>query len=344
VAEWQLENPVGYRPDHWILAPLYDGLIDTSLVTGDPRYLAAVIRAGRRIRFAPGGDLGNADSHAAGHAWLRIVLMDPEREPEILERFRARYLQILEQRDRGEGWSWADALYMAPPTLVRMAQATGDDRYLDLAYSEFLATHAILFDREDHLFYRDIGYIDRRTPSGQKVFWSRGNGWVYAGLAEMLDRLPGDHPSREFYLDVFTQMSSSILQAQQPDGLWYPNLHDPGQVPIGETSGSAFFLFGMAWGVDQGILDRETYLPAIVRGWEGLLTRIRSDGEVDYVQPVEDEPRTFDPDSSLPYGTGAVLGAGAQILRMLNAEADVDPVGLRDQAERLVDVAPDLSR
>jgi rhamnogalacturonyl hydrolase YesR len=233
---------------------------------------------------------------------------------------------------------------MAPPTLVRMAQATGDDRYLDLAFSEFLAMHAILFDREDHLFYRDIGYIDQRSPSGQKVFWSRGNGWVYTGLAEVIAGLPSDHSSREFYLDVFTQMSSSILQAQQPDGLWYLNLHDPRQVPIGEPSGSAFFLFGMAWGFDQGILDRETYLPAIERGWEGLLTRIRPDGEVDYVQPVEDEPRPFDADASLPYGTGAVLGAGAQILRLLKAEANVDPVQLRDQAERLVDVAPDISR
>jgi beta-galactosidase len=344
VAGWQLESPVGFPPDHWVLAPLYDGLIDTSLVTGDPQYLAPVIRAGSRIGFAPGGDLGNADSHAAGHAWLRILLMDPERDPEILGRFRARYLQILDQRARGEGWSWADALYMAPPTLVRMGQATGDDRYFDLAFSEFLATHAILFDREDHLFYRDIRYIDQRTPSGQKVFWSRGNGWVYAGLAEVLDGLPSDHPSREFYLDVFTQMSSSLLQAQQPDGLWYPNLHDPGQVPIGETSGSALFLFGMAWGVEQGILNREAYLPAIERGWEGLLTRIRPDGEVDYVQPIAAEPRPFNPGSSLPYGTGAVLGAGAQILRLLNAEANVDPVQLRDQAERLVDVAPDISR
>jgi beta-galactosidase len=344
VAEWQMNNPAEYPPEHWVMAPLYDGLIDTSLVTGDPQYLAATLRAGRRIRFAPGEDIGNADSHAAGNAWLQIYLMDPEREPELLERFEARFREILGRRDRGEGWSWADALYMAPPTQVRLAKATGDERYLDLAQSEFLATKSLLYDPKDHLFYRDVRYIDQRTPNGQKVFWSRGNGWAYAGLAEVLDGLPGDHPSREFYLDVFRQMSPAILQAQQPDGLWYPSLHDSQHVPIGETSGTALFLFGMAWGVDQGILDRETYLTAIERGWKGLLTRIQPDGEVDYVQPVAPGPTSFNPDSSLPYGTGAVLKAGAAILRLLNAAAEVEPGQLRAEAEQLVETAPDLSR
>jgi rhamnogalacturonyl hydrolase YesR len=343
VAAWQMSHPAAYPADHWAMAPLYDGLIDASLVTGDPQYLAAVIRAGRRVSFAPGQKLGNADSHAAGHAWLRIVLMDPQRNPEVLQRFEAHFLEILAQRERGLGWSWADALYMAPPTLVRLTQATGDIRYLDLAQSEFQATKVSLYDTADRLFYRDASYIGLRTPNGGKVFWSRGNGWVYASLVEVLDGLPGDHPTRAFYLDLFREMSPAILQAQQSDGLWYPNLHDPQQVAIGETSGSALFLFGLAWGVEQGILDRETYFPAIERGWQGLLTRIQPDGKVNYVQPIAPAPRDFDPGTSRPYGAGAVLGAGAAILRLLSAEAVVNPVLLRDQAEQLADVAPDLS-
>ena len=343
VAEWQMNHPAAYPPDNWSMAPLYDGLIDASLVTGDPKYLAAVIRAGRRVNFAPGQRLGNADSHAVGHAWLRIVLMNPQRDPEMLQRFEAHFLEILAQRERGLGWSWADALYMAPPTLVRLTQATGDSRYLDLAQSEFQATKVALYDTGDRLFYRDAAYIGMRTPNGGKVFWSRGNGWVYASLVEVLDGLPNDHPSRAFYLDLFREMSPAILQAQQQDGLWYPNLADAQQVPIGETSGSALFLFGMAWGVEQGILDTETYIPAIERGWQGLLTRIQPDGKVNYVQPIAPAPRGFDPSTSRPYGAGAVLGAGAAILRLLNAEAVADPVLLRDQAEQLADVAPDLS-
>jgi len=223
VAQWQMNHPAAYPADSWTMAPLYDGLIDASLVTGDPQYLAAVIRAGRRVNFAPGQRLGNADSHAAGHAWLRIALMDPQRNPEVLQRFEAHFLEILAHRERGLGWSWADALYMAPPTLVRLTQATGDSRYLDLAQSEFEATKLSLYDTGDRLFYRDAAYIGLRTPNGGKVFWSRGNGWVYASLVEVLDGLPNDHPSRAFYLDLFREMSAAILQAQQQDGLWYPN-------------------------------------------------------------------------------------------------------------------------
>jgi unsaturated rhamnogalacturonyl hydrolase len=347
VADWQLDNPAEYPPGHWAMAALYDGLLDVSLTTGDPKYLAAVIRTGRRAEFAPGAELSNADSHAVGHTWLRIYLMNPERESELLAHFEEQFGEILKTHPIGSGWSWVDALYMAPPTLVRLAQATGDERYLDLAHSEFIATYTALFDHEDKLFYRDERYFERRTPNGEKVFWSRGNGWAYAGLAEVLNGLPGDHPSREFYIEVFEEMSPAVLQTQQPDGLWYPSLLDPEHVPIGETSGSALFVFGLAWGINQGILDRETYLPSVERGWNALVTKIRDNGEVIYVQPVGAEPKPFDPESNEPYGTpyggGALLGSGAEILRLLDADAEVDYVTLWSEAESLADNAPDLS-
>lgn len=343
VARWQMEHTVHYPPGHWTMAPLYDGLIDASLVTDDPTYLAAVIRAGQRVDYSPGNSLGDADSHAVGHAWLRIYLMDPVRNPAILTRFDDHFEDILANRPTGLGWSWADALYMAPPTLVHLAAAADDSRYLDLAYSEFVATHAALYDPAARLFYRDARFIDRRTPNGAKVFWSRGNGWVYAGLAEILDEEPGVAEGRDFYLGLYREMSSAILAAQQPDGLWRPSLHDPEHVPMGEASGSGLFLFGLAWGVRQGILDAETYLPAIERGWNGLLTTIGDDGQVDFVQPIGEEPREFDPTSSEPYGAGAVLGAGAELLRLLGTASDPDEAALLAEAEALAGKAPYLS-
>ncbi len=158
-----------------------------------------------------------------------------------------------------------------------------------------------------------------------------------------MDEQPSEEAGRDFYLTLFQEMSEAVLSAQQADGLWHPSLHDPAHVPMGETSGSALFLFGMTWGVRQGILDEETYLPAIARGWAGILSTISGDGEVDFVQPIGEEPRAFEPNSSEPYGAGAVLGAGAEILRLLNAEADAEPMRLLADAEALADDAPYLS-
>jgi unsaturated rhamnogalacturonyl hydrolase len=342
VADWQLNHPYDYPAGSWTMAPLYDGLIDAGLLLNEPKYIAAVIREGREVDFAPGENLGNADSHAAGRAWLRIYQMDPERDPEELEDFEDQFAEILEERERGLGWSWIDALYMAPPTLVELAETTGDGDYLDLAYTEALATYEKLYDADEDLFYRDEEDRGTLAPNGEKVLWGRGNGWAYAGLAELLNTVPSGHESRQFYLDLFCDMSDDVLEAQQPDGLWYPSLLDPEQIPIGETSASALLLYGMAWGVNQGILDRETYLPAVERGWEGLLTRIRPDGEVDFAQPAGEVPVLFDPGNSEPFATGAVLGAGSQIVLLLDDK--LSPAALRAEAERLADEAPDLSR
>ena len=357
-ADWQLANPSPQDPRHWSMAPLYDGLIDTSLTTADPRYLAAVLRAGMRIDFELGSRTYHADGHAAGHAWLRLYLMDPERDPEVLEPFVEQFNEIVEHPITEElsfteepppglrvtdRWTWADALYMAPPTLTLLAKATGDKRYTRFMDAEFRVTYDALFDPEEHLFYRDSSYIDERTPNGAKVFWSRGNGWVYAGLALSINNLPADYPTRCFYAGLFQRMSPAVLAAQQPDGHWYPSLKDPLHVPVGETSGSALFVFGMAWGVRQGLLDPATYWPAVERGWKAILTRIDPDGAVNFVQPFGEAPEPFDPTSRATYGTGAVLMAGSEILRALGATAQVEPAELLEQAEALVEEVPDLS-
>ena len=96
-------------------------------------------------------------------------------------------------------WSWCDALYMAPPTLARLFALTGDQKYLEFLDREFRYTYDRLYDPIDHLFFRDATFFDKKTPAGQKIFWSRGNGWVCGGLALTLEHLPADHPTRGFY-------------------------------------------------------------------------------------------------------------------------------------------------
>ena len=280
-ADWQLASPTGMTTTSWIIAPFYDGLLRTALTTGDPKYLAAVIRFGTQSGWTPGKRVYHADDHAVGHAWLDLYLMDPSEKKRlapmrdrlshiianpVTEKLAHGKIPVTKGVDVGDRWSWCDALYMAPPTLTRLHAATGDTKYLDFLEKEYRQTYQDLYDPEEHLFFRDAKFIDKKTPAGKKTFWSRGNGWVYGGLALMLEHLPADHSSRAFYETLFKEMTTAILACQQPDGLWTPSLLDPAQVPTGETSGSGFFVFGLAWGVNHGLLDRASHWPAITRG------------------------------------------------------------------------------
>jgi rhamnogalacturonyl hydrolase YesR len=355
-ADWQLANPSGTEIRDWIIAPFYDGLLRTSLATGDPKYLAAVIRAGNQAGWTPSNRPYHADDHAVGHAWLDIYLMDPTRK-ERLGPMRDRLSHVIahpvtEQLAHGskpktkgvtvsDRWTWCDALYMAPPTLARLSTATGDRKFLEFLDREFQFTYDHLYDREEKLFFRDATFFEKKTPAGKKTFWSRGNGWVYGGLALLLEHLPKDHPKRGFYESLFKEMTTAILAAQQPDGLWHPSLLDPQEIDVGETSGSGFFTFGLAWGINHGLLDRAAHLPAITRAWTGLMTRVKPDGLVGYVQPVGSAPDHLEATSTQDYGTGAFLLAGSEILRLLGNKP-ADAPALLAAAEKLLaaDIKP----
>jgi unsaturated rhamnogalacturonyl hydrolase len=201
---------------------------------------------------------------------------------------------------------------------------------------EYRYTHDHLYDKEEHLYYRDAKFFDKTTPNGRKIFWSRGNGWVYGGLALTLEHLPKDHPTRGFYEGVFKEMTSALLAAQQQDGLWRPSLLDPEEVAVGETSGSGFFTFGLAWGIRNGLLDKDAHLPALTRAWNGLMTRVRPDGYVGYVQSVGAAPGALNENSIKEYGTGAFLLAGSEIIQLLGAAPDVSPADLLATAGKLI--------
>ncbi len=343
-ADWQLANPSGTEIRDWIIAPLYDGLLRTALTTGDPKYLTAVIRMGTQAGWTPSNRVYHADDHAVGHAWLDIYLMDKSREERITP-MRERLSHVIahpvtEQLAHGtkpktmgvtvsDRWTWCDALYMAPPTLARLFTATGERKYLDFLDQEFQVTYDHLYDREKHLFFRDATFFEKKTPAGNKTFWSRGNGWVYGGLALMLEHLPKDHAKRGFYENLFKEMTIAILAAQQADGLWHPSLLDPKEIDTGETSGSGFFTFGLAWGINRGLLDRNTHLPVITRAWNGLMTRVQENGLVGYVQPVGAAPDKLEAANTQDYGTGAFLLAGSELLRLLGIKPADGPTLLK---------------
>src|SRR3984957_15016530 len=201
VADWQLARAEPIFNQQWTYAALYDGMLAASKTTGDPRFHDAMVKM------------------AAHFDWK---LIDGPDDPDKLL------------------WWWCDALFMAPPVLARMFAATGDQRYLNYMDREWWETSASLYDPADHLYFRDSRYFTQKEKNGQKIFWSRGNGWVMGAFAKVLEVMPKDYPGRGRYIAQYKEMADRIAAIQGEDGLWRSGLLDPGAYDLPEVSGTAF--------------------------------------------------------------------------------------------------------
>jgi unsaturated rhamnogalacturonyl hydrolase len=178
---------------------------------------------------------------------------------------------------------------------------------------EWHITSDLLWDKEEHLFYRDSSYFGKHEKNGKKIFWSRGNGWVMGGLVRVLNELPPNDPRRPFYLDKFKQMAEKVATLQGDNGLWGPGLLDAADYPLPENSGGSFFVYALAWGVNHHVLDQKKYGPVIAKAWKGLVGHIYQDGRLGCIQPIGAAPGAFLPGSSYVFGTGAFLMAGSEL-------------------------------
>ena len=324
VADWQLANPSKHKPTDWTQAAGYTGMMALAGISGDRKYRDAMVGMGETNEWQPGPRPYHADDHCVGQTYAELYFQ--LREPKMIAAMKARFDDILanphegplEFRTRGcqDRWAWCDSLFMAPPAWLRLYVATGDKRYLDLSVNHWWRTSDYLYDKNEHLYYRDSTYFDKRETNGKNVFWSRGNGWVIGGLVRMLQYLPSNHPERPRFEQQFREMAAKILTCQQPDGLWRASLLDPASYPLQETSGSGFYTYALAWGVNQGLLDRALVEPAASKAWTALVACVQADGKLTHVQPVGADPKAFAEDSTEVYGTGAFLLAGSEIHRL----------------------------
>ncbi|MDR7331208.1 glycoside hydrolase family 88 protein [Roseateles asaccharophilus] len=225
---------------------------------------------------------------------------------------------------RNDYWWWADGLYMVMPVMTKLYKATGNRQYLDKLNEYYRYANSIMYDEAEGLYYRDAKYVypKHKSVNGKKDFWARGDGWVFAGLARVLAELPAHDPHRAEYVQRFQTMAKALLPLQQADGYWTRSLMDPAHAPGPETSGTAFFTYGLLWGVNSGLLPRETYLAAARRGWRYLTTvALQPDGKLGYVQPIGERAipgQVVDVNSTTHFGVGAFLLAGAEMVRLLD--------------------------
>ena len=325
VAKWQLANPNHALYD-WTNGAFYAGVFAAYETTKSPDLMTAMIDMGEKNGWKPGPRFDHADDLVIAQTYIDIYRIKKDKKMiqptiDVVERLKKETGN--EVKTHGITWWWCDALFMAPPTLVKLAATTGDKSYLDLNDKFFKQTYDLLWNKDESLYARDASYLvdakgeGKREANGKKVFWSRGNGWVEGGLVRMLKELPKDHPKRDFYLGQYKAMMERVLSLQQPDGLWRSSLLDPASFPGGEASGSGFHVYAMAWGVNNKILDRDKYLPAIKKAWIGLNTLVHPDGKVGWTQPIGADPRrNFNADSWEVYGAGAFLLAGSEVVKL----------------------------
>lgn len=250
--------------------------------------------------------------------YIDLFLLEPDsvkirRAIEVME-----YQMATPQNDY---WWWADGLFMAMPVMTRLYKITGNEQYLSKLYDYYLFARDLMFDDESALFFRDAKYVypKHKTNNGLKDFWARGNGWVFAAFPRVLEDLPQTNPHREEYLYIFRSMADAILKSQQPEGYWTRSMLDSEQAPGPETSGTAFFTYGMLWGINNGVLDESTYLPVVEKSWNYLInSALQPNGKLGYVQPIGERAipgQMINIESTADFGVGAFLLAAAEMLR-----------------------------
>ena len=344
---WQSNHKAEATP-FWHVAAYHTGNMEAYRLTGKQKYLDySVAWAGHnKWMGATSGDrskwkykYGETLEHVLFGDWqicfqTYIDLYNILPEDKRIKRAREvmEYEMSTPQHDY---WWWADGLYMVMPVMTKLYKVTGNTQYLDKLYEYILYSDSIMLDRETGMYYRDAKYVypKHKSANGKKDFWARGDGWVLAGLAKVLADLPADNRNYSFFADKYLRLAKAVAECQQPEGYWTRSMLDPEHAPGPETSGTAFFTYGLMWGVNNGLLSASEYMPVIDRAWEYLsMKALQKSGRVGYVQPIGERAipgQVVDANSEADFGVGAFLLAACERVRYLEAKDNVQNAGDR---------------
>ncbi|MCF8715524.1 glycoside hydrolase family 88 protein [Joostella atrarenae] len=328
-ADWQFANPYDLeRVLEWHWATYFIGLQGLYEITKEDRYKEEMINVGKHANWRLESKILYADNIAIASNWA--WLYNQEEDSEMIE--NAKYaldvhlstrreykvdLRFLGNPYFDEWWTWSDALFMGPPTFIQMWKSTGEEKYLNYMDTMFWKTADYLYSREDSLMFRDDRYFPEMMKNNKKVFWSRGNGWVVASIARILDIMPKDYPNRFKYEMFFKEMILKVLSLQRQDGLWNVSLLDPDYLNKGETSGSSFFIYALAYALNNEFIS-EDYKSQIEKGWIALCMNVNENGRLGNVQPEGIDPKPFVEESWHVYGTGGFLLAGKEMYKLMS--------------------------
>lgn len=320
----------------WHVAAYHTGNMEAYKLTGKPEYLdySLVWADHNQWKGAKGDDrskwkynYGETDDHVLFGDWQICFqtyadLYNVKQEENRIKRARE-VMEYEMDTPQNDYWWWADGLYMVMPVMTKLYKITGNQKYLDKLYDYILVSDSIMLDDETGLYFRDGKYVwpKHKSVNGKKDFWARGDGWVLAGLAKVLADLPADYAHRDFFETKYRRLADAVVASQQPGGYWTRSMLDPEHAPGPETSGTAFFTYGLLWGLNNGYLKGAKYEDAAKKGWNYLRgTALQQDGSIGYVQPIGEKAipgQVVDRNSTADFGVGAFLLAACEYVRYL---------------------------
>lgn len=331
----------------WTRAVYYEGLMALQDVDGRKAYEDYINKWCTHHGWTPrnGTTTVHADDQCCSQTYLEMYLK--ERKEYQLE---ATHQNTENQMATGRNdyWTWIDAIQMAMPVYSHMYRITGDDRYLDFALRSYVwardSCGGGLLNEKTGLWWRDKDFVPPyKEPDGNDCYWSRGNAWVYAALVRVIADLKAVAPSAagkhgkgigkasthakllRLLTADYLLMSKAILACQRDDGFWNVSLHSPTTFGGKETSGTSLFLYGLAWGLNNGLLKAAKYRKSADAAWHGLAdsAACNADGSLGYVQGTGKQPSDGQPvtATSIPdfidYGIGCFLLGATEYSRLL---------------------------
>ncbi len=341
------------RPSNlWTRATYYEGLMALYYLNRDTTFYKYAVDWGESHDWEPTyvSFTRNADNMCCGQIYIELYLLD--NQPERIQPIKA-CVDSMVKSPISDDWWWIDALQMAMPVFAKFGALFNDTAYFRKMHDLYNHTKTIegdsgLYNATDHLWWRDRNFDPPyHTPSGKYCYWSRGNGWVFAALTRVLDVMPTDAPNHEEYVNDFKNMAEALAEVQRTDGFWNPSLVDPLDFGGKETSGTAFFTYGLAWGINHQLLDEETYKPIVTNAWNGMINdALHPNGFLGYVQgsgskPSDGQPLSYNKAPNFEdFGLGAFLLAGSEVYHLAPDSAIISDLKTPDISENAITIYP----
>jgi unsaturated rhamnogalacturonyl hydrolase len=318
------------RPSNiWTRGVYYEGLMAMYKLNPDQSYLNYALSWGEFHKWGmrDGIKTRNADNQCCGQTYIDLYMLDRYKEERIKD-IKACIDNML-LTDKIDDWNWIDALQMAMPVFARLGTIYNDNRYFDRMHEMYLYTklkHGTngLYSPDDHLWWRDKDFVPPyREPNGKSCYWSRGNGWVVAALVRTMQFLPEKSKYRKEYLTTLEEMFEALVPLQRQDGFWNVSLNDSSNFGGKELTGTSLFVYGMAWGINEGVISKKTYMPVVMKAWNALLKEsVHPSGFLGYVQGTGKEPKDSQPvgydivPNFEDFGLGCFLLAGSEVFKL----------------------------